>query len=153
MISYFIALWLIPAIILLGGIQWHLIGKQFTKLVLIISSIMLFLYVNGVIRLTFNGLVSLNDAPILQAELYTYSMLWLVVAVSLIIFAKSGQHSNVNRLGFGILALVVLKAFLIDMANLEGLYRALSFIGLGLSLVGIARLFQRFRPSLQQQED
>ncbi|WP_371194812.1 DUF2339 domain-containing protein [Glaciecola sp. SC05] len=152
-INYLIALWLIPAIILLGGIKWNLIGKQFTKPVQIISGIMLFLYVNGVIRLTFNGLVSLNDAPILQAELYTYSIVWLVIAVGLIIFAKNGQHSNVNRLGFGILALVVLKAFLIDMANLEGLYRALSFIGLGLSLVGIGWLFQRFRPSLQQQEE
>ena len=40
---------------------------------------------------------------------------------------------------------VVLKAFLIDMANLEGLYRALSFLGLGLSLVGIGWLFQKFQ--------
>lgn len=57
-----------------------------------------------------------------------------------------GQYFSkvkISHLGFGILAMVLLKAFLIDMANLEGLYRAISFIGLGLSLVAIGWLFQK----------
>jgi uncharacterized membrane protein len=33
--------------------------------------------------------------------------------------------------------------FLIDMAGLTGVFRALSFIGLGLVLVGIGWLYQR----------
>jgi uncharacterized membrane protein len=33
--------------------------------------------------------------------------------------------------------------FLLDMAGLTGIYRALSFIGLGLVLVGIGWLYQR----------
>jgi uncharacterized membrane protein len=33
--------------------------------------------------------------------------------------------------------------FLIDMAGLTGVWRALSFIGLGLVLVGIGYLYQR----------
>jgi uncharacterized membrane protein len=34
------------------------------------------------------------------------------------------------------------KVFLIDMANLTGLLKAVSFIGLGLSLVGLSWLLQ-----------
>ena len=50
-----------------------------------------------------------------------------------------------QKLGLGLLALVVLKVFLIDMANLTGLLRAISFIGLGLSLVALSWLFQKFK--------
>ena len=37
----------------------------------------------------------------------------------------------------------VAKAFLIDMSNLEGVLRALSFIGLGAVLIGIGLFYQK----------
>ena len=40
-------------------------------------------------------------------------------------------------------SLTVAKVFLLDMAGLTGVWRALSFIGLGLVLVGIGYLYQR----------
>ena len=43
-----------------------------------------------------------------------------------------------------VLALVVLKVFIGDMSNLEGLLRIASFVGLGFCLVGIGWLYQRF---------
>ena len=57
------------------------------------------------------------------------------------------------KLGFGLLTVVLLKAFIIDMSSLEGLYRALSFIGLGLSLVGIGWLFQKFNMESDRPRD
>jgi uncharacterized membrane protein len=39
--------------------------------------------------------------------------------------------------------IAVLKVFLIDMSNLEGILRALSFIGLGAVLIGIGLFYQR----------
>jgi uncharacterized membrane protein len=39
--------------------------------------------------------------------------------------------------------LAVLKVFLVDMQGLTGLYQALSFIGLGIVLLGIGWLYQR----------
>ena len=42
-----------------------------------------------------------------------------------------------------VIGLTVLKAFLVDMSNLTGVYRALSFMGLGLVLVMIGWLYQR----------
>ncbi len=39
--------------------------------------------------------------------------------------------------------IAVIKVFLIDMSNLEGILRALSFIGLGAVLIGIGLFYQR----------
>jgi uncharacterized membrane protein len=39
---------------------------------------------------------------------------------------------------------VVVKVFVGDMSNLEGLFRIASFVGLGLCLVGIGWLYQHF---------
>ena len=42
-----------------------------------------------------------------------------------------------------VVAFTVGKVFLVDMAGLTGIFRALSFIGLGIVLVGIGWLYQR----------
>jgi uncharacterized membrane protein len=42
-----------------------------------------------------------------------------------------------------VVALTIGKVFVIDMAGLTGIFRALSFIGLGVVLVGIGWLYQR----------
>jgi uncharacterized membrane protein len=42
-----------------------------------------------------------------------------------------------------VIALTILKAFLVDMSTLTGVYRALSFMCLGLVLVAIGWLYQR----------
>ena len=60
------------------------------------------------------------------------------------------RHSAARRsaaLRYASLALVMLtvaKLFLFDMSALAGLWRVASFLGLGLSLVGIGWLYQRF---------
>ena len=41
------------------------------------------------------------------------------------------------------MTLTVAKVFLLDMSDLTGIYRALSFIGLGVVLIGIGLLYQR----------
>jgi uncharacterized membrane protein len=42
-----------------------------------------------------------------------------------------------------VVILTVLKVFLVDMHGLTGFYQALSFIGLGVALLGIGWLYQR----------
>jgi uncharacterized membrane protein len=42
-----------------------------------------------------------------------------------------------------VVILTVLKVFLVDMRGLAGIYQALSFIGLGVVLLGIGWLYQR----------
>ena len=43
-----------------------------------------------------------------------------------------------------VLMVTVAKVFLLDMSDLTGLFRVASFLGLGLTLIGIGRVYQRF---------
>ena len=48
-----------------------------------------------------------------------------------------------RQAAFGVLLLVTLKVFLVDLSGLSGLQQAGSFIGLGLALIGIGLAYQR----------
>jgi uncharacterized membrane protein len=109
------------------------------------SGIFSVLYINGFIRGLYHLALSFVAFDIGQQEHYVYSIVWLVIAAGLIVFGQSSNKTLINKIGFSILVLVVLKALIIDLSNLDGLYRALSFIGLGLCLVAIGWLFQRFK--------
>ena len=55
-------------------------------------------------------------------------------------------ESHFSRRGFlasATVALTIGKVFLVDMSDLTGIFRALSFIGLGAVLVGIGWIYQR----------
>jgi uncharacterized membrane protein len=44
----------------------------------------------------------------------------------------------------GFLVLTVLKVFLYDLSALSGFYRVLSFLGLGVALILVSLVYQRF---------
>jgi len=48
------------------------------------------------------------------------------------------RSKSLRLAALGIVGLVAAKAFLIDMAGLDGLWRVLSFLGLGLTLIALA---------------
>ena len=54
-----------------------------------------------------------------------------------------------RRAALGGIGLVAAKVFLSDMASLEGVLRAMSFLGLGGTLIAIGYAYRRLRP-LQQ---
>ncbi len=52
--------------------------------------------------------------------------------------------------GLALFLICVLKLFLYDLRNLETPYRILSFIALGLILLGVSWIYTRFREQLQK---
>ena len=93
----------------------------------------------------------LTAGPVSDAQQYTYSATWLIFGVILLV-AGLLLPSKPARIASGaVIMITVLKVFLFDMAGLTGIWRALSFIGLGLVLMGIGYLYQRLlfpvRPS------
>ena len=84
-------------------------------------------------------------------EWYTYSAAWLVFAAIGLAAGLVRRDEWLRRVSLGGIGLVVAKVFLSDMAELEGMLRALSFLGLGAALVGIGYAYRRLRP-LQQTE-
>jgi len=145
-INWLLLLWLVPALITLWVAK--LIKPINTKLVkplICLAGAFLALYINAEIRHSWQGeLINLAQSTS-DAELYTYSLIWLLIGALVVIAGHLRSIVDLQKLGLGLLALVVLKVFLIDMANLTGLLRAVSFIGLGISLVALSWLFQKFK--------
>jgi uncharacterized membrane protein len=77
------------------------------------------------------------------AEQYTYSIAWLAFGVALLGIGIWFNSQRARLASAAVIALTILKAFLIDMSTLTGVYRALSFMCLGLVLVAIGWLYQR----------
>ncbi|KQT61462.1 hypothetical protein ASG52_00805 [Methylobacterium sp. Leaf456] len=78
-----------------------------------------------------------------QPEWYAYSAAWLVLGL-LALADGIRRGSTLARLASAVLVgLATLKAFLFDLAGLEGPLRALSFLGLGACLIGIGLVYQR----------
>lgn len=78
-----------------------------------------------------------------DGELYSYSLAWLLMALAALIGGIQRDHRGLYRAGLILLVGVILKVFLVDLAGLTGVLRALSFMGLGLVLLGTAYLHQR----------
>ncbi|WP_315773947.1 MULTISPECIES: DUF2339 domain-containing protein [unclassified Bradyrhizobium] len=107
-------------------------------------------YVSLEIRRIYHG-PDLTAGPTSAAEQYTYSIAWLAFGVVLLGIGIIVQSQRARLASAIVIALTILKAFLIDMSALTGVWRALSFIGLGLVLVAIGWLYQKVLFRRQQQ--
>jgi uncharacterized membrane protein len=99
-------------------------------------------YVTFEIRRVYHGPV-IASGPTTGAEQYTYSIAYLAFGVVLLGVGILFNSQRARLASAAVIALTILKAFLIDMSTLTGVYRALSFMCLGLVLVAIGWLYQR----------
>ncbi len=65
-------------------------------------------------------------------------MAWRCSAIGIAVNSQRARLASA-----AVIALTITKAFLIDMSTLTGVYRALSFMCLGLVLVAIGWFYQR----------
>jgi uncharacterized membrane protein len=107
------------------------------------SIVLLFVYLTLEIKHAFQGPI-LAFAAISSGEVYAYSAGWLAFAGALLAIGIARRSSPIRHAALAVLLIAVVKVFGFDMADLTGLYRVASFLGLGLSLVGIGYLYQRF---------
>ena len=78
---------------------------------------------------TVDGLL---DSMLVQASL---SMLWAITALGLMIFGHARALRVVWLTGATLVAIVVIKLFLVELTNTGGLPRIISFIGVGILLL------------------
>ena len=100
------------------------------------------IYLTLEIRTLYHGPVLTRGATT-DAEQYTYSAGWLMFGVVLLVVGFLLRSQPARMASAAVVALTIAKVFLVDMAGLTGIFRALSFIGLGGVLVGIGWLYQR----------
>lgn len=105
----------------------------------------------------FYGAFAVNLFIILNFELGAYfheampgarfaaiSVLWSLFAAALIIIGFARNNAWIRRVSIALFAVTVVKVFVRDMANVETPYRILSFLVVGLLLVGASYLYHRF---------
>jgi len=115
----------------------------------ILAAGLAFIWLSLEIRHVFRGEI-LTWGSASDAEWYTYSAAWLLFAGIGLAAGLIWRDEWLRRVSLAGVGLVVAKVFLSDMAELEGVLRALSFLGLGAVLVGIGYAYRQLRP-LQQQ--
>lgn len=77
---------------------------------------------------------------VVQGELYSYTVALMLLGAGLLYQAIARRSNLMRRLAMAVIALTIAKVFLLDAAGLTGLTRVVSFLGLGLSLAGLAWL-------------
>jgi uncharacterized membrane protein len=90
------------------------------------------------------GGMGLLSTPVEDAELWAWSGAWLAYGIGLMFQGIRSEQRLLRLTALGVIGLVCAKVFLIDMSGLAGLWRVLSFLGLGLALIGLGAVYRRF---------
>jgi len=103
----------------------------------------LFAFVTLETRWAFQGENLSYLRPTGETEWYAYSAVWLAFGILLLAYGL-WRRATPPRLASSVFVTAsVAKVFLFDLAGLEGILRAASFIGLGLCLIGIGLTYQK----------
>ena len=77
------------------------------------------------------------------AENLSYSVIWLLYGAGLMLFGFKQRSAFVRWQAIVLLAVTIAKVFLYDTSNLQQGYRILSFIALGVVLMGMSYIYHR----------
>lgn len=117
--------------------------RWYSSMLGLLASLLAFAYLTLSVRRWYQGEFIGLWRETSQLETYSYSALWLVFGVILLVIGVR-LHSYILRVASAaLIATAVVKVFVLDMAALQGVLRALSFIGLGAVLIGIGLFYQR----------
>ncbi len=114
----------------------------------IYALLLVFTWLSLEVRRAFTGPV-LSIGGTTDAELLTYSLVWLVYAWLLFGLALKTGFASLRYAALAVLAVATAKVLLVDWGALDGLQRFAAFAALGFSLLGIPFLYQKlvFPPS------
>ncbi len=143
-INYITLGYLVPAILtgVLALVYQKTRNERWRGFAGITAVVLAMAYLTLQVRFVFQG-PRLDRYAASDAELYTYSAIWLAFSVMLLLIGIARQSQAIRLASAAVLLATIGKVFFIDLAGLTGVWRALSFIGLGAVLVGIGLLYQR----------
>lgn len=104
---------------------------------------LLFVWMNAEIRHWFHGPV-ITMGSVSSGESWTYTAGWLLFAGVLLAIGILRSNAAARYASLAFIGLTVIKTFLYDLSEFEGIGRAASFLALGLGLVLVGYLYQRY---------
>ena len=129
----------LPGLVLLAAV-WRFGFPRLLRLFLLTAGCaLIMLYIGLEIRRFWQG-DFLGNPGVTQYELYTYTIAMMLAGAGLLFQSIARRSPTLRRIAMAVITLVIAKVFLIDAAGLTGLTRVFSFLGLGLSLAGLAWL-------------
>lgn len=90
--------------------------------------------------------LDITDVP--NAYKMSLSIFWGVFAMVLILYGIIRRKAHLRFAAFGLLGFTLLKLFLYDLSHMTTLSRAIIFILLGILLLGISFLYNKYKTSL-----
>ncbi len=79
------------------------------------------------------------------ARFAAISVLWALFATALMVLGFARSATTLRRCSLVLFAVTLLKVFLWDMAHVSTPYRIVSFLVLGLMLIGASYLYHRYK--------
>jgi uncharacterized membrane protein len=92
------------------------------------------------VRQLFHGAI-LTAPQLLETESYGYSLAGLLLSIALLLSGIRLADKALRLAGLILLTATIFKVFVFDARVLEGVLRILSFLGLGIALIGIGKLY------------
>ncbi len=116
---------------------WYVTAARIAAIALIFG------YLTLALRRMFRGADIYWERGAGPGESYAYSALWLAFGLVLLAYGLWRGSKEARLASAFFVFLTVVKVFVFDLAGLTGLWRPLSFIGLGLVLMGIGLVYQK----------
>ena len=109
-----------------------------------IIAVILFIYITSVVAhaVHFYADVRFDDRAMLRSEIFqaSISIVWTLLAFGIMWMAAKKQYRKLWFIGTGLLAIVVIKLFMIDLADSGAVARIVSFITVGILMLLIGYL-------------
>jgi uncharacterized membrane protein len=108
-----------------------------------VAILLSFLNVTLEVRRTFHAPNMASDA-IGSVEAWAYTAVWVAFAGALLALGLMRRKPSLRYASLAVLLAAIIKAFGFDMSALTGVLRALSYLGLGVAVIAVALVYQRY---------
>jgi uncharacterized membrane protein len=133
-----------------GHTSW---AQEFRGLIRITIAAILFILLTGEIRDAFEHAIegtARSESPDDITRLRNLQQLslsggWLVYSIGLMIFGLWRRFRALRIMAIALFGFTILKIFAYDLSFLETVYRFISFLALGVILLAVSYLYQRYR--------
>ncbi len=112
--------------------------ENHTAIFLTLFGVLLFIVMNIEVAACFHDYIP-------RARFASISVLWALFATALMILGFAKNKTDLRRCSIGLFGVTIIKVFVRDISSVDTPYRILSFLVLGLMLVGASYLYHRFK--------
>jgi len=131
----------------------HWIAKALNALQVAIVVLVLVLLTGETIdyfekQIVVNGIIGSELRQINNLRQLSLSGIWLLYSVTLMAYGFWRSLRNFRIIAFVLFGFTILKIFIYDLSYLETLYRIFSFIGLGIILLTVSYIYQKYKEKI-----